>query len=54
MNTHLIAAILALMVVIVVLVEILLLGDHSWYNYLGVAFFAVVFILEVRTVLQKN
>jgi hypothetical protein len=53
MKLNLIAALLALLVVVIVLVEIFM-GDQSWYNYLGVIFFAVVFIMEMRIVLQKD
>jgi len=54
MNLNLIAAILSLIVVLIGLYEIFVLGQYTWTNYLSVILFALVFVLEIRVVLNSQ
>jgi len=54
MNLNLIAAILSIIVVAIGLYEIFGLGQHTWSDYLSVILFAIVFILEIRIVLNQK
>lgn len=49
MNLNLLAAILSIIVVIIGLYEIFGLGLYTWSNYISTFLFAIVFILEVKS-----
>lgn len=52
MNLNLLAAILSIIVVVIGLYEIFGLGLYTWSNYLSTFLFAIVFILEVKSMID--